>query len=409
MYIKRQLEELFLETSECFKCVLLTGPRQAGKTFMLKHLQKETGSRTYVTMDDDSIRKIAKEDPSLFFQMYKPPILIDEVQKAPELFNEIKKICDESDTSGLFWLTGSQKFGLIRFVSETMTGRVAILNLYPLTSDEICGSFSNEDIPFSYDELSLYCANRPTVDITDIYKRIWTGGYPGSLNMSPRTKKIFYDSYIDTYLMRDIIEDSGIKDVYRFRKFITACASITGNLVNYATLADTTGISQPTAKTWLGILESLGIVFLLDVYSNSLLKSIIKTPKLYFWDTGLSAYLCGWENPTTLCNGAANGAFLENYVISEIIKSSIYRGSSEKFFYYRDKSGKEIDLVIVRNQQIIPVEIKRTASPEKRMASSFSQLKVVTPYTKGTGILICSYPKVLKLSEDLISIPLSAI
>ncbi len=361
-------------------------------------------------MDDDALRKIAREDPALFFQMYKPPILIDEAQKAPELFNEIKRICDESVTPGLFWLTGSQKFGLVKNVSETLTGRVAILNLYPLSTDEKRRQISASDIPFySFDELTSFCEKRSSVDIDEVYRDIWEGGYPGSLNLSPRMKKIFYDSYIETYLMRDVIEDSGIRDIYRFRKFLTACASITSNLVNYATLADVAGISQPTAKMWLGVLESLGIVFHLDVYSNSLMKSIIKTPKLYFWDTGLCAYLYGWDNDRVLCNGASSGAFLENYVISEIMKGSLYRGSRQQFFYYRDRRGREIDLVIVRNQSVIPIEIKRTAAPEKKMASSFSLLKVVPPYSLAPGAIMCSEKRVLKLADDLFSVPFSAL
>lgn len=409
MYIKRQIEELFLETSGCFKAVLLTGPRQVGKTSTLKQLQKTTRERTYVSMDDDAQRRIAREDPALFFQMFKPPMIIDEVQKAPELFEQIKLICDKSEENGLFWLTGSQKFDLLKKASETLTGRVAILNLYGLSSDEINGLTSNEDIDFSFDWLSEYCSKRPPVEVLELYKRIWQGGYPATLSMSSRMRKVYYDSYIDTYLMRDVLEDAGVKDVYKFKKFLTSCAAINSNLVNYATLAETANISQPTAKTWLGILESLGIVFLLDVYSNNLLTSVIKTPKLYFWDTGLCSYLCGWESPQTLCNGASSGAFLENYVISELIKGSLYRGSQAKFYYYRDKAGREIDLVLERNQTITPLEIKRTASPNKSMANSFSALKINSPFVKSMGAVICLQPKVLILSEDLLSVPVGVI
>lgn len=409
MYINRQIEKLFLETSAFFKAVLLTGPRQVGKTSMLKHLQRTTEKRTYVSMDDDTQRRIAKEDPSLFFQMFKPPIIIDEVQKAPELFEQIKLICDESNDTGLFWLTGSQKFGLLKKASETLTGRVAILNLYGLSADEKNNLVSDKDIDFSYDSLVSYCDARPSVEITEVYERIFNGGYPATLNMSSRMRKIYYDSYIDTYLMRDVLEDTGIKDIYKFKKFLTACAAINSNLVNYATLADVASISQPTAKTWLGILESLGIVFLLDVYSNNLLTSTIKTPKLYFWDTGLCCYLCGWENPVTLCNGASSGAFLENYVISELIKGCIYRGSQAKFYYYRDREGKEVDLIIEKDQTITPIEIKRTASPNKAMASAFSSVKVVSPFSRGSGAIICSQNKVLMLSENILSTPLSVI
>ncbi len=409
MYIKRQIEELFLETSGCFKAVLLTGPRQVGKTSMLKHLQKMTGERTYVSMDDDAHRRIAREDPALFFQMFKPPMIIDEVQKAPELFEQIKLICDESEENGLFWLTGSQKFELLKKASETLTGRVASLNLYGFSADEIRGLSCPYDIDFSFDWLTSYCDERPVVEVPQLYARIWQGTYPATLSMSSRMRKVYYDSYVDTYLMRDVLEDAGIKDIYKFKKFLTSCAAINSNLVNYATLAETANISQPTAKTWLGILESLGIVFLLDVYSNNLLTSAIKTPKLYFWDTGLCSYLCGWESPQTLCNGASSGAFLENYVISELVKGCSYRGSNAKFYYYRDKAGREIDLVIERNQTITPVEIKRTASPNKAMANSFSALKVISPFVRGNGAIICAQPKVLMLSPDLLSVPVGIV
>lgn len=336
-------------------------------------------------------------------------MIIDEVQKAPELFEQIKLICDESESNGLFWLTGSQQFGLLRNVSETLTGRIAILNLYGLSADERFGLVSDKDIDFSFDFLSPYCEARPSVEVADLYDRVWKGEYPAVVNMSSRMRKVYYDSNIDTYLMRDVLEGSGVKDVYKFKKFLTACAAISSNLVNYATLADVASISQPTAKSWLGILESLGIIFLLGVYSNNLLTSAIKTPKLYFWDTGLCAYLCGWENPQTLCFGASSGAFLENYVISELIKGCVYRGSQSKFYYYRDKAGREIDLVIERNQTIIPIEIKRTASPNKAMASSFSSLKVVPPCSMGNGAIICSQSKVLMLSENLLSVPVSVV
>ena len=223
---------------------------------MLKHLQSRTGTRTYVSMDDDAQRWIAREDPALFFQMFKPPMIIDEVQKAPELFEQIKLICDESEGNGLFWLTGSQKFGLLKNASETLTGRVAALNLYGLSSDERTGLISDKDIGFSFDALSSYCGARPSVDVVELYERIWRGGYPAVVNMSPRMRKVYYDSYIDTYLMRDVLEDAGVKDVFKFKKFLTACAAIDSNLVNYAALADAASVSQPTAKSWLGVLES---------------------------------------------------------------------------------------------------------------------------------------------------------
>lgn len=401
-YIKRHMEELFLEASDFFKAVLLTGPRQVGKTYMLMHLKQN--NRTYVSLDDDVVCNIAKTDPALFFQMYKPPILIDEVQKAPQLFNQIKIICDQTDEKGLFWLTGSQKYKLLKNASETLTGRIGILNLYGFSTSEVLNNVQTIT-EIDYEHFSEKQLDSRIQNVNQIYERIFQGGYPQVISATPRMRKAYYDSYLDTYLMRDVMEDTGITDIAKFKLFIRACASMVGNLVNYANLSNQIGISQPTAKTWLGILQSLGIVFLLEPFSNNNLNSLIRTPKLYFWDSGFAAYLCGWQDSNTLSLGPSSGAFFENYVISEIQKSRIFNGSQSTFSYYRDKNGNEIDLILQENQTVTPIEIKRTASPEASMAKAFHLLKVNEPLELGTGVIICNQPKVLKLADNLISIP----
>lgn len=402
-YVHRQIESLFAEASDFFKVVLLTGPRQVGKTYMLKHMMSD--NRTYVSLDDDSLRSIAQKDPALFFQMYKPPVLIDEVQKAPQLFNEIKRICDNTEEKGLFWLTGSQKFKLLQNVSETLSGRIGILNLYGFSTKEILGINNTKPIEFNYEYFSDCRLDERIQSVSQVYERIFNGSYPQAVNVSKRMRPVFYDSYIDTYLMRDVMEDTGITDIFRFKQFIRACASMTGNLVNYANIANEIGISQPTVKSWLGILCNLGIVFLLEPYSKNQINSIIRTPKLYFWDTGLAAYLCGWKDSETLCLGPVSGAFFENYVISEIMKYHIFSGIQADFYYYRDKNGNEIDFVIERDNIITPIEIKKTASPNPAMAKSFHLLKVKEPSIMGNGVIVCNQNKVLLLKENLISVP----
>ena len=292
-YLKRSLERKFLHMSSFFKAVLVTGARQVGKTTMLKHLAQGQG-RTYVTMDDTMARTLAKSDPILFFQTYKPPIIIDEIQKAPELFEQIKIMCDESDERGRFWLTGSQQYKTMKNIRETLAGRVGILELYSLTKNEAEGrSFSNE-LDFS---LECLLERQPLVgknDIVDIYEHIWRGGMPDAIFADAEQRQEYFNSYIETYLMRDVSEEGGITDTVRFRKFLNACAALIAEQVNYKTLADAAEISQPTAKEWLRLLQGLGIICLLPPYANNELKRLAKTPKLYFCDTGLCAYLSMW-------------------------------------------------------------------------------------------------------------------
>ena len=306
-YITRELERKFLKLNDFFKVILVTGARQVGKTTMLKHLAKN--DRTYVTMDNATARELAKADPVLFFQTYKPPILIDEVQKAPELFEQIKIICDGSDEKGLIWLTGSQQYNMMKKVRETLAGRIGILELYGLSAREKAGLVFDTDLDFSLASLQSRQRRLPKNDVIQVFNHIWEGGMPQVQGVDDELRQEYFNSYIDTYLMRDATEAGGITDTVRFRKFLVGCASLVSEQVNYSTLAESADIAPSTAKEWLKILVGLNIVYLLAPYSNNELKRLSKTPKLYFCDTGLCAYLSMWLTPDTLRNGAASGIF----------------------------------------------------------------------------------------------------
>ncbi len=347
-YIDRTLERKFLHMSSFFKAVLVTGARQVGKTTMLKHLA-EGQKRTYVTLDNSMVRMLAQTDPVLFFQTYKPPIIIDEVQKAPQLFEQIKIMCDESEETGNFWLTGSQQFSLMKNIRETLAGRIGILELYSLSKNEIEGiTFPGEldySLPCLLERQKLVAKN----NIVEVFEHIWRGGMPQVLTADAEQRQEYYNSYVDTYLIRDVAEAGGITDTVRFRKFLNACAALTSEQINYKTLADAAEISQPTAKEWGRVLQGLGILYLLPPFANNALKRLAKTPKMYFCDTGLCAYLSMWLTRDTLMNGAASGHYFENYVVMELVKKYAYAKAKANLTYYRDSNAKEIDIFAEEN------------------------------------------------------------
>ena len=289
-YIHRELERKFLEADRFFKAVLVIGARQVGKSTMLKELAKEQ-NRTVVTMDNDYARELARSDPRLFFQTYKPPILIDEIQKAPNLLEHIKVMCDESEERGRFWLTGSQRKKIMEKSRETLAGRLGILRLYGLSYREKKGVLDPAPAPlvFSMDCLMRRKENLPDNDIIEVFDYIWKGGYADIQDASSEMAQTYYQSYIDNYLIADAVNDEGINDIEGFKRFIRACAALVGNLVNYRTLSEAAGVSDQTARKWLGILQDMDVVYLLEPYSNNELQRLIKTPKLYFCDTGLCA------------------------------------------------------------------------------------------------------------------------
>lgn len=402
-YIKRELERKFIKMSGFFKAVLVTGARQVGKTTMMKHLAEGTG-RTYVTLDNTLARDLAKRDPVLFFQTYKPPILIDEVQKAPELFEQIKIMCDESDEKGLFWLTGSQQYKMMKKIRETLAGRLGILELYSLSQKEKSGISFDTELDFSLDALKSRQLQMPKNDIQVVFQHIWEGGMPQVLGVDDELRSEYYNSYIETYLMRDIAEEANITDYVRFRKFLSACAALTSEQVNYSNLAEAADISQPTAKEWVTVLQGLGIIYLLQPYSNNALKRLTKTPKLYFCDTGLCAYLSMWLTSATLMNGAVSGHFYENYVVMELVKNFAYAKTKANITYYRDSNAKEIDVFIEENDIIHPLEIKKSANPNNREVKKYEVLDKAQ-LNRGNGGIVCMCEEPIPIDADNCLIP----
>lgn len=405
-YIKRFMEEVFLKLNEQYPAILVTGPRQVGKTTMLQKLIEFEGkNRHYVSLDDLNVRALAKSDPAMFFQIHQPPVLIDEVQYAPELFTYIKISVDQNQRPGDFWMTGSQLFKLMEGVQESLAGRVALLHLSPLSQQEIYmgqpGAFS-----LDFETLQKKQAISPVVTTPQIFERVFAGGMPALISKKYEDRGLFYSSYLSTYLERDVRELSGSIDSLKFLNFITAVAARTSQMVNYKGIADDCDIDQTTAKSWLRILETLGIVFYLHPYSNNVLKRTIKTPKLYFYDTGLVCYLTKWSSYETAMNGAMNGALLENYVISEIQKSCQNVGKEPYLYYYRDKDAREIDLLMEGDGYLYPIEIKKSVTPQRKMMNNFSVIEKA-PLQRGTGAIICTAEKLGAFDRDNLIIPVS--
>lgn len=406
-YIERTLERKFLHMSAFFKAVLVTGARQVGKTTMLKHLA-EGQSRTYVSLDNAMVRMLAQTDPVLFFQTYKPPIIIDEVQKAPQLFEQIKILCDESEEKGLFWLTGSQQFNMMKNVRETLAGRIGILELYSLSKNEIEGIGFSDGLDFSLPCLLERQKQVKKNDIIDVFEHIWRGGMPQVLDADAEQRQEYYNSYLDTYLMRDVAEAGGITDAVRFRKFLNACAALVAEQVNYKTLAEAADIAQPTAKEWVRVLQGLGIIYLLQPFSNNELKRLTKTPKLYFCDTGLCAYLSMWLTRDSLMNGAVNGHYFENYVVMELLKYYTYAKAKANLTYYRDSNAKEIDVFVEENNLIHPLEIKKSANPDRREVKKYALLDK-TSLERGCGGILCMCEEVIPIDDKNCFIPCNLI
>lgn len=401
-YIKRNLENIVNQVTKEYPVVLVTGPRQVGKTTMLQKLMEGT-KRGYVSLDDLNERALAKSDPELFLQLHKPPVLIDEVQYAPELFAYIKMNVDKNHAPGAFWLTGSQIFKLMRGVQESLAGRVAVLSLTSLSQAEIAGG---EMEPFTIDMETLLerKAGRTEIDTGGIFERIYKGSMPAIVSGVNSNSHIFYSSYLSTYIERDVKDLSDAIDSLRFLQFITAVAARCGQMVNVAEIARDADINQTQAKNWLGILETLGIIFYLHPYSNNLLKRLVKTPKLYFYDTGLVCYLTKWSSAETLECGAMNGAILENYVVAEIRKTYLNCGKEPYMYYYRDKDAKEIDVVLEHDGILNPIEIKKTSNPGTELIKVFGLLdRASTPRSKGA--VICMKPVLGAIDRDNYIIP----
>lgn len=404
MYINRHIESVISECLQQFPVLLVTGPRQVGKTTLLQHI---CNNYEYITFDDPLILTEATEEPNLFLKNNEPPLLIDEVQYAPVIFRYLKIYVDKTKIKGAFALTGSQAFELMKNVSETLAGRMAIVELRGLSLREIHGIiFSKPFIPSEeyINERKKYLSN-----YTNLWETIHRGSMPQLQDKSINWER-YYSSYIKTYIEKDIRQIVNISDELKFIKFLTALAVRCGELLNITAIASEIEVSSDTVKRWLSILQTSGIIYLMEPYSNNVLKRVIKTPKVYFYDTGLVCYLARWTSFETTRVGAQAGNIYENFIVSEILKSHLNAGKTiSSIYYYRDRDQKEIDIVIDENGKLYPIEIKMTASPTKTMGKNFSVLDNIPGKQRQTGIILCQYDKKLYLADDMIALPISYI
>ena len=414
-YISRSIEDVVKESARTFKAVLVTGARQTGKSTLLKALFP---GRKSITFDDPYLEEQAKYNPEMFLMLNDPPVTLDEVQYVPELFRYIKMKCDESDERGQFCLSGSQPFRLMDMVSDSLAGRVSVIELAPLSLREIMGdTFQGPFVPTAeYIRERQKTVKKPK----NPWELIHRGGYPELQNPEIDWQR-FFSSYVQTYLERDVRELSAVQDIGTFRRFMVACAARTGAVLNYSNIASEIGRDADTVKKWVSILEASGVVYILEPYAPSVLKRAVKTPKLYFRDTGLAAYLTRWLTAETLANGAMSGAFFETYVISEILKSYSNRGLDYRYFvsYYRGKDKRkikkngeevteegEIDFIIEENGILYPIEIKKTSAASADMAGTFRVLDRVEEKKRGMGAVICMCPRPGALRENVLQLPM---
>jgi hypothetical protein len=403
MYIPRTIETQINRASRQFPILLLTGARQVGKTTLLQHLSAER--RAYVTLDDPLVLGLARTDPALFMQRFSPPVLIDEIQYAPELLPYIKMSADRLREPGLFWLTGSQQFHLMKGVSESLAGRVAVLQLLGLSRREQLGE-GLEVVPFlpTPEEIAYRSRHAPKLTLKELYGLIWRGTLP-AIALNPTVERdLFYGSYVQTYMQRDVRDLARVGDELAFLRFLRATAARSGQLLNLADLARDADVSPNTAKSWLSILQAAGTIYLLEPYHTNVTQRLVKSPKLYFLDTGLAAYLTEWASPGTLEAGAISGSILETWIVTELLKSYWHTGHRPPFYYYRDKDQREIDLLILLDGVLYPLEIKKTASPSREDARHFGALERLQ-LTVGPSGVICLAEQSLPLTEKDQSIP----
>ena len=418
-YINRSLEKILVRRFESAKSVAITGARQVGKITLTKHVYPNIKR---INLKNVTLYNNAKEDPQGFLESFDRPLFIDEIQRVPELIDAAKVILDDATTRGNYIFSGSQKWGLMKGLSESLAGMVSIMELSPLSLREIYNiKFNDAFIP-----TSDYISNREKeiVKYDNLWQIIHKGGYPELYESDLREWEDYYSSYVNTYIERDVYEITKVRDFNTFYKFMVSVAARTGNMLDYNSIAKDVEISVETVRLWISILEKTDIIFLLEPYYNSHLNRAIKTPKVYFRDTGLAAYLTSWLTKETLENGIMNGAFFETFVINEIIKSYINSGREykNKIYYYRGKDKikkkvngeiyeeeNEIDFIIEENGILYPIEIKKTTNPKSDMASAFDVLDKDITKKRGTGVIICRSEYKLKLRDNLYALPIEYI
>ncbi len=404
-YRPRRIEESILRASARFPVVLVTGARQVGKTSVLRHLSQDT--RRYVTLDDPTVRALATDEPALFLQRFRPPVLIDEVQYAPGLLPYVKMHVDAEREPGAFWLTGSQQFHLMRGVSESLAGRVAVLRLLGFSRREVDRLPEREPFLPTVRAIDERLTTGGELGLQAVYRRIWRGGFPGVALARHPDVGLFFGSLVETYLQRDVRDLARVGDQRTFLAFLRAAAARTAQLLNLSDLARDADVSPNTAKAWLSVLEASGIVYLLEPYHSNRTKRLVKAPKLYFLDTGLCAHLTQWSSPETLESGAMSGALLETWCVTELLKSWLHSGRGAPFFFYRDKERREIDLVLEQDQRLYPIEIKKTGAPKSGDVAAFEALQRLG--SVGEGGVLCFASASLPLAQGASSIPLAAL
>ena len=398
MYIKRHAEQTVDKLAKMFGAILVTGPRQVGKTTMLQNI---TQNLTYATLDDLILRASAQEESGTFFKDNPPPVFVDEIQKAPELFPQIKIILDREHKKGQFYMCGSQQFQMMKGVSESLSGRIGLVTLLGFSLRE--SHYIDFDMPFLPTDDYFSARRQQLADISynEVWHTIHRGSMPEMFDNPDYDWQMFYGAYVRTYIERDVRDLTEIGDTIKFTRFMTAAAASTGQLLNLASLARDVGISQPTAERWLSILVASNVVYLLQPYFNNITKRAVKTPKLYFLDTGLAAYLTRWNTPEVLKSGAMAGAFFENFVIAEIIKSYYNKGILEPpLYFYRDKDMNEIDLLIEDGGALYPLEMKKHADPQKKDADAFALIDKIPNVKRGNGGVICLYDNLVTLKGN---------
>lgn len=403
-FIKRDALATVRELSGQFPAIMVCGARQVGKTTLLRNAAED--GRKFVSLDDPDIRSIARNDPALFLQTYTPPVVIDEIQYAPQILPLIKMAIDRNgDECGRFWFTGSQQFHLMRDIGETLAGRIGIIDLGGISQREELGRAPDETefpVPGIIDTQTSFDT------LVGVYARIHRGSFPALVSGRVRSIETFFRSYIRTYLERDVRDLTRITDEERFLVFLKAAAARTGQILNISELARDAGIATSTARDWLGVLGASGLVYLLRPYSRNVTSRIVKTPKLYFTDTGLCSYLTGWSSPETLANGAMGGAMLETFVVGELLKRYWNRGKEPPLWFYRDKAGSEIDILIEHDGVLDPVEVKKTASPSKSDIRAFAKVRSLG-LPIGRGAVMCLAGQTRPLTQDAIVVPIGSL
>ena len=403
-FIKRAALSTVWELSGQFPAIMVCGARQVGKTTLLRNASGD--GRKFVSLDDPDIRSLARNDPALFLQAYRPPVIIDDIQYAPQLLPLVKMEIDRNpDACGGFWFTGSQQFHLMRHIGESLAGRIGIIDLGGISQREELGREAcdaAESVPAAIDTETSFDT------LLGVFARIHRGSFPALVSGKARSCETFFRSYVRTYLERDVRDLVRITDEGRFLVFLKAAAARTGQLLNISELARDAGVATSTARDWLGVLGASGLVYLLRPYSRNVTSRIVKTPKLYFTDTGLCSYLAGWSSPETLASGAMGGAMLETFVVAELLKHCWNCGKEPRLWFYRDKAGSEIDILIEHDGILDPVEVKKTASPSKSDIRAFAKAKSLG-LPIGRGAVFCLAGKARPLTQDVTVVPIGSL